>query len=73
MPRGLGTLRRVAFVLTMAVATAAVGIEMVEALAIVLAVGVERRIRDALIGARQPWPLSRCARPWGPRFCPAPT
>jgi Ca2+/H+ antiporter, TMEM165/GDT1 family len=41
----------VAFVLTMAVATAAVGIEMVEALAIVLAVGVERRMRDALIGA----------------------
>lgn len=35
----------------MAVATAAVGIEMVEALAIVLAVGVERRMRDALIGA----------------------
>ncbi len=40
-----------AFVLTMAVATAAVGIEMLEALAIVLAVGVERRMRDALIGA----------------------
>src|SRR5215211_7768313 len=35
----------------MAVATAAVGIEMVEALAIVLAVGLERRMRDALIGA----------------------
>jgi uncharacterized membrane protein len=41
----------VAFVLTMAVATAAVGVEMLEALAIVLAVGVERRMRDALIGA----------------------
>jgi Ca2+/H+ antiporter, TMEM165/GDT1 family len=41
----------VAFVLTMAVATGAVGIEMLEALAIVLAVGVERRMRDALIGA----------------------
>jgi Ca2+/H+ antiporter, TMEM165/GDT1 family len=41
----------VAFVLTMAVATAAVGIEMLEALAIVLAVGVERRMRDALLGA----------------------
>lgn len=40
-----------AFVLTMAVATAAVGIELLEALAIVLAVGVERRMRDALIGA----------------------
>lgn len=40
-----------AFVLTMAVAAAAVGIEMLEALAIVLAVGVERRLRDALIGA----------------------
>jgi uncharacterized membrane protein len=40
-----------AFVLTMAVAAAAVGIEMLEALAIVLAVGVERRMRDALIGA----------------------
>jgi Ca2+/H+ antiporter, TMEM165/GDT1 family len=35
----------------MAVATAAVGIEMLEALAIVLAVGVERRMRDAVIGA----------------------
>jgi uncharacterized membrane protein len=46
-----GTLSQVAFVLTMAVATAAVGIEMLEALAIVLAVGVERRMRDALIGA----------------------
>ena len=32
-------------------ATTAVGIEMLEALAIVLAVGVERRMRDALIGA----------------------
>src|SRR5215210_8081962 len=40
-----------AFVLTMGVAAAAVGIEMLEALAIVLAVGVERRMRDALIGA----------------------
>jgi Ca2+/H+ antiporter, TMEM165/GDT1 family len=35
----------------MAVATAAVGIEMLEALAIVMAVGMERRMRDALIGA----------------------
>ena len=35
----------------MVVATAAVGIEMLEALAIVLAVGVERRMRDAVIGA----------------------
>jgi Ca2+/H+ antiporter, TMEM165/GDT1 family len=41
----------VAFALTMAVATAAVAIEMLEALAIVMAVGVERRMRDALIGA----------------------
>jgi Ca2+/H+ antiporter, TMEM165/GDT1 family len=41
----------VAFVLTMTVAAGAVGIEMLEALAIVLAVGVERRMRDALIGA----------------------
>jgi Ca2+/H+ antiporter, TMEM165/GDT1 family len=40
-----------AFVLTMAAATAAVGLEMLEALAIVLAVGAERRMRDALIGA----------------------
>jgi uncharacterized membrane protein len=47
----LATLEPVAFVLTMAVATAAVGVEMLEALAIVLAVGVERRMRDALIGA----------------------
>jgi Ca2+/H+ antiporter, TMEM165/GDT1 family len=41
----------VAFALTVAVAATAVGIEMLEALAIVLAVGVERRMRDALIGA----------------------
>jgi uncharacterized membrane protein len=41
----------VAFIVTMVVATAAVGIEMLEALAIVLAVGVERRMRDAVIGA----------------------
>jgi uncharacterized membrane protein len=40
-----------AFVLTMAVATAAVGIEMLEALAIVMAVGVERNMRDAVLGA----------------------
>ena len=40
-----------AFVLTTAVATTAVGIEMLEALAIVLAVGVERGMRDALLGA----------------------
>ena len=40
-----------AFLLTMAVAASAVGIEMLEALAIVMAVGVERRMRDALIGA----------------------
>jgi Ca2+/H+ antiporter, TMEM165/GDT1 family len=35
----------------MAVATAAVGIEMLEALAIVMAVGVERSMRDAVLGA----------------------
>jgi uncharacterized membrane protein len=35
----------------MTVAAGAVGIEALEALAIVLAVGVERRMRDALIGA----------------------
>jgi Ca2+/H+ antiporter, TMEM165/GDT1 family len=38
------------FVLTMIAATAAVAIEMLEALAIVLAVGVARRMRDSLIG-----------------------
>jgi len=41
----------VAFVLTLAGAALAVGLEMLEALAIVLAVGLTRRMRDALIGA----------------------
>lgn len=40
-----------AFFLTMAAAAAAVAIEMLEALAIVLAVGVARRFSDALLGA----------------------
>ena len=39
------------FVLTMAAAAAAVAIEMLEALAIVLAVGMARGFRDALLGA----------------------
>ena len=40
-----------AFVLTLAGAALACGLEMLEALAIVLAVGLTRRMRDALIGA----------------------
>jgi Ca2+/H+ antiporter, TMEM165/GDT1 family len=39
------------FVFTMAAAAAAAGIEMLEALAIVLAVGMARGFRDALLGA----------------------
>src|SRR3954466_14808277 len=39
-----------AFVLTLIGAALAVGLEMLEALAIVLAVGLERRFRDALLG-----------------------
>jgi uncharacterized membrane protein len=38
------------FLLTMGAAAAAVGVEMLEALAIVMAVGMERRMKDALIG-----------------------
>jgi uncharacterized membrane protein len=40
-----------AFVLTLIGAALACGLEMLEALAIVLAVGITRRFRDALIGA----------------------
>src|SRR5437763_15227888 len=41
----------VAFVLTLIGAMLACGLEMLEALAIVLAVGISRRFRDSLIGA----------------------
>ena len=45
------TLRRVAFVLTAVGAALAVALELFEALAIVLAVAVERRPREAVLGA----------------------
>src|SRR5437764_7493137 len=52
MPRlEASSLAGVAFVLTLIGAMLACGLEMLEALAIVLAVGITRRFRDSLIGA----------------------